>query len=85
MSVWSGLGGVWTKAAKAAAARQAPEPTRSATLGPPVEMIHPVRMTQATAKFGAPAVAAKVTPNPRAAKSRYREEACDYEGQGSLP
>jgi hypothetical protein len=48
-------------------------------------MIHPVRMTQATAKFGAPAVAAKVSPNPRAAKSRYREEACDYEGQGSLP
>ena len=36
--------GVWTKAANAAAARQAPEPTRSATLGPLAEMIHPVTM-----------------------------------------
>ena len=44
VSASSGLGGVWTKAASTAAARQAPEPTRSATRGPLAEMIHPVRM-----------------------------------------
>src|ERR1700722_13711846 len=44
VSAWSGWGGVWTKAARTAAARHAPEPTKNATRGPPAEMIHPVRM-----------------------------------------